>query len=506
MRTEHSFFNMLATTIPNLILPILGFVKFSLFSSIYGSSINGLYSTLLQIMAVLNLVEGGFGMAFQQILYKPLADKNHKKVTELYNGAVYLFRWMGIIILVLGTIIGIVSPLFISKADPIPSGTIYLIYFLLLIPVVISYFLMGPNIVVQSDQQYYKINIGIQFITFIRSVLVVVLALLKVDLAIVLLVDGLLTIATYVYSRQKSLKLYPYLKNNHEERDLSALENTKHVFAHKISGVVLSNTDPILLSVFVATSVTNIYNAYNLICSSLQKILFSIVQAPIDSFGNLFSNENEEHKYATFLEYTNFAFFLSSVICSILFVVMRDFMMLWMKEEQYILSLFAVLLFSVNLFYLVSREPLLVVRNVNGLFKETKKIAYITAIANLLISLVLIKNFGITGILLGTFLSQFIFDFFMTVNLVYPRVFNLSPWYYYRLVLGRIGIMFVIGSISYMGWKLVFPSGTSSILVWFLGSAVLGTIVLIAHSILYFVFFNEFRLFVNRAKRIVLKK
>ena len=77
-------------------------------------------------------------------------------------------------------------------------------------------------------------------------------------------------------------------------------------------------------------------------------------------------------------------------------------MMLWMKEEQYILSLFAVLLFSVNLFYLVSREPLLVVRNVNGLFKETKKIAYITAIANLLISLVLIKNFGITGILLGT--------------------------------------------------------------------------------------------------------
>ena len=110
---------------------------------------------------------------------------------------------------------------------------------------------MGPNIVVQSDQQYYKINIGIQFITFIRSVLVVVLALLKVDLAIVLLVDGLLTIATYVYSRQKSLKLYPYLKNNHEERDLSALENTKHVFAHKISGVVLSNTDPILLSVLL---------------------------------------------------------------------------------------------------------------------------------------------------------------------------------------------------------------------------------------------------------------
>lgn len=505
MRTKHSFLNMLVTTIPNLILPILGFMKFSLFSSIYGSSINGLYSTLLQIMAVLNLVEGGFGIAFQQILYKPLADQNHKKVTELYNGAIYLFRWMGIIILGLGTVIGAVTPLFISKADPIPSGTIYLIYFLLLFPVVISYFLMGPNIVVQSDQQYYKINIGIQIITLIRSVLVIVIALMKVDLAIVLLVDGLLTIAAYVYSRHKSLSLYPYLKNNQEGRDLSALENTKHVFAHKISGVVLSNTDPILLSVFVATSVTNIYNAYNLISASLQKILYSIVQAPIDSFGNLFSSD-DEHKYNTFLEYTNFAFFLSSVTCSILFVVMRDFILLWMKEEQYVLSLFAVFLFSANLFYLVSREPLMVVRNVNGLFQETKKIAYLSAISNLVISLVLIKPFGITGILLGTFLTHLIFDFFMTVNLVYPRVFKLSPIHYYRLVLGRVLMMLVIGAVSYGGWYAVFPTGASSILSWFLGSAVLGVIVLLLHTGLYFIFFKEFRLFIDRAKRIVLKK
>lgn len=505
MRTKHSFLNMLVTTIPNLILPILGFIKFSLFSSIYGSSINGLYSTLLQIMAVLNLVEGGFGIAFQQILYKPLAEKNYKKVTELYNGAIYLFRWMGIIILVLGTVVGGLSPLFISKADPIPSGTIYLIYFLLLFPVVISYFLMGPNIVVQSDQQYYKINIGIQLITLIRSVLVIVIALLKFDLALVLFVDGILTILAYVYSRQKSLSLYPYLKDNNEGRDLSALENTKHVFAHKISGIILTNTDPILLSVFVATSVTNIYNAYNLICSSLQKILYSIVQAPIDSFGNLFSSE-DEHKYPTFLEYTNFAFFLSSVTCTILFVVMRDFVLLWMKEEQYILSLFAVFLFSINLFYLVSREPLMVARNVNGLFQETKKIAYISAVSNLLISLVLIKPFGITGILLGTFLTHLIFDFFMTVNLVYPRVFNLSPIYYYRLVLVRAGIMFVIGGISYVGWNFIFPLATPSILSWFIGSAILGIFVLLIHAIMYFVLFKEFRMFIERAKRILLKK
>ena len=502
MRTKHSFLNMLVTTIPNLVLPILGFLKFSLFTSIYGDSINGLYSTLLQVMAVLNLVEGGFGIAFQQILYKPLAQNDHKKVTELYNGAIYLFRCMGAIILGLGTIIGIFTPFFINSSDPIPNTMIYSIHFLLLFPVVISYFLMGPNIVVQADQQYYKINIGIQVITLIKSVLVIVLALMGLPLFVVLLIDGILTIMSYAYSRQKALSLYSYLKNNKEGRDLSALENTKHVFAHKISGVILSNTDPILLTAFVAASVTNIYNAYNLITASLQKILYSIVQAPADSFGNLFSS-NDENKYPTFLEYVNFAFFLSSVICSILFVVMRNFILLWMQDEQYILSAFTVFLFSANLFYLVSREPLMVVRNVNGLFQETKKIAYLSAASNLVISLFLIKPFGITGILFGTFLTHIIFDFCMTVNLVYPRVFNLSPMYYYRLVLMRTVIMLVVGAISLVAWNAFLALGATTILGWFMASTILGIFVLAIHTVTYYLLFKEFRLFVSRAMRLI---
>ena len=58
MRMKHSLLNMLVTTIPNLILPVMGIIKFSLFSSIYGGSINGLYSTMIQLMGVLSLVEG----------------------------------------------------------------------------------------------------------------------------------------------------------------------------------------------------------------------------------------------------------------------------------------------------------------------------------------------------------------------------------------------------------------------------------------------------------------
>lgn len=506
MRMKHSLLNMLVATIPSLVLPIVGFVKFSLFSDIYGGSINGLYSTMIQIMAFLNLVEGGFGIAFQQILYQPLAQKNYKKVTELYNGAIYLFRKMGFIIFVLGLIVGLVQPFFVSQEGGVISTfSIYSIYFLLLAPVVVSYFLMGPNIVVQADQQYYKINLGIQLITLLRSILVIVIAMMGFSLEVVLVADGILTIVSYVYSRNKALKLYPYLKDNKEARDLSALENTKHVFVHKISGVVLSNTDPVLLTYFISPLMTNVYNAYNMICSSLIKVLYGVIQAPVDSFGNLFSSD-ENHKYSTFLQYANFAFFLSSIVSSILFITANDFVRLWMKDELYVLSYFGVFLFTMNTYYLVSREPLLVVRNVNGLFKETKKIALLSALTNLGISLLLVKPLGIVGILLGTFLTHFIIDFFMSVQLVYPKVFGLPSWNYYKFVLLRTLIMFGLTFIGLWGWRLIFPTGVSHLVIWFIGAASLGLIVLAAYLMIYYLLFSDFRDFVQRSMKLFKRK
>lgn len=125
-------------------------------------------------------------------------------MTELYNGAVFLFRKIGLVIGILGFIIGIVQPLFISQKDgTISAFMIYSIYFLLLIPVVISYFLMGPNIVVQADQQYYKINLGIQIITVLRSLFSIVIALMGLPFEVVLIIDGILTVISYAYSRRK---------------------------------------------------------------------------------------------------------------------------------------------------------------------------------------------------------------------------------------------------------------------------------------------------------------
>ena len=49
-----------------------------------------------------------------------------------------------------------------------------------------------------------------------------------------------------------------------------------------------------------------------------------VIQAPSDSFGHLFSSD-DDHKYEIFLQYANFAFFLSSIVTSILFITANRF-------------------------------------------------------------------------------------------------------------------------------------------------------------------------------------
>ena len=177
-----------------------------------------------------------------------------------------------------------------------------------------------------------------------------------------------------------------------------------------------------------------------------------------------------------------------------------------MKDELYVLSYFGVFLFTMNTYYLVSREPLLVVRNVNGLFKETKKIALLSALTNLGISLLLVKPLGIVGILLGTFLTHFIIDFFMSVQLVYPKVFGLPSWNYYKFVLLRTLIMFGLTFIGLWGWRLIFPTGVSHLVIWFIGAASLGLIVLAAYLMIYYLLFSDFRDFVQRSMKLFKRK
>lgn len=68
-----SFITQIVNIITNFILP-------PLLIATYGSQINGLVTTIKQLMSYIKLVGAGISVATTHSLYKPIAKQDHKKL------------------------------------------------------------------------------------------------------------------------------------------------------------------------------------------------------------------------------------------------------------------------------------------------------------------------------------------------------------------------------------------------------------------------------------------
>lgn len=501
MRTRNSFLNMLTNLIPSLIIPVLSLIKMSMFLGAYGDDIYGMNLYLAQVMGYLNLVEGGFGDAFIQAMFKPFAENNRDRIKELYRGADFLLKLAGTAILVLGTGVLILLPVMLKTE--LNFTFVRGVFLLMLVPTAIDYFLMAPVFVIQADQKEYYLNIIRKSIQILRVITHIVIVYFKMNYIFVPLVEALYLLSQIFLIRKTVFKQYPWLKES-AKKDLSTLHAAKQVFIHRIAGTVLSSTDTLLLGAFIGTTANTLYGNYIYITGELQKIMTGIVNAPKASMGNLFALKDEK-AYSVFKEYFSFSAFLATIICIPTCVTISRFVLYWQGPE-FILTYLDAFLFAGILYFVLVRQPIMIVRDTNGLFKESKKYALMEAVLNFSFSVLGVYYYGITGALVVTFLTYLVSDLFMNSRLVYKVVFNLSIMKYYVLYATKFITAILVGIVSHFLWVLLLEPMASGILMWFVSAGILFVIETGLLFIIYFALFKEFRMFLNRVKGIILRK
>ena len=83
----------------------LAFFSRKVFLECLGDEFIGLTGTLTNILGYLSLAELGIGSCISFFLYKPLQSNNRLEIQEILSVFGYLYRWIGIIILISGIII-----------------------------------------------------------------------------------------------------------------------------------------------------------------------------------------------------------------------------------------------------------------------------------------------------------------------------------------------------------------------------------------------------------------
>lgn len=504
MRSRYSFYNLIVSTLAAILVPIAGIIKVRLFVDFYGSDLNGLQITIAQVITFINICELAYSLAFRQLLFKPLSEDNHEEVLKIYNGAKKVFDKTGLIVLLIGVIFALLFPFF-AKSPLDYLGTVGT-FLLLVIPYGVSYFLMGPNLVVIADQKEYKISIFIQAGMIIRMILMVIAIKLKMPFVVILLIEGFNIIISNLIARHIGLKNYPWLKDESiKEESGEFKDKAKYAIIQRLSELSTTQTDNIVITAFMGYEMTSVFGTYSYLTDSISKITQSMVTSPMNSFGNLFNDKNA-NAYDVFKEFFNFTTYISTIVSIVIFVVMPKFVHIWMNQPLYEVSVAICLAFALNIFYITTRQPVIIARDTNGLYVNAKNNAYLLAISKIILSIILINIYGLLGVILATTLVNWTIDYLYNPKLVYDNVFKRDVKEYYLMVTIRLIIAFIIGLLSYYLWNNNIIYFGEGIIRFVLAVIVLGIIVFIITSIIYLIFFKSFRQLLNRGKKILFKR
>lgn len=218
---------------------------------------------------------------------------------------------------------------------------------------------------------------------------------------------------------------------------------------HKISSVVYSSTDNIVITALLGLISAGYYSNYYMISKytySLASKLMKPMQASIGNF--LYSNSDKKKKVDTLSELNTWAYIYASFICNSLVYLSTPFIKIWLGE-QYIQTEKLPLLLAVNIFIAINQDFIYYFRNAYGKYEYDKKYMILSAVVNLVVSIVLGTKWGLIGIVLGTIIGH-LFIWYGRVKFVFTECFDISQVsYWQRQVLQCVSLFLQIVLLNF---------------------------------------------------------
>lgn len=499
MRKEKSIKNFITSVIPYVILLLLGFLRVSVFVKFLGDEKYALNTLFYQIFIYLSLAEAGAGAYVIQLYYKCFATDDKEEIINIYNSAKKLLKKIALIILGIGVFLSFFLKLFTNNS--LSLYYMQFVFLLFLLKNAVDYLMMAPKSVIEADQKAYKANFRFYSMKIFEYIVDIVLIYLGFDYIIILVVEILTRFLTYFVTNKKIFKEYPWLKNKPTKS--VSLKGVSNLFWHRISEAIHYNTDIIITSSFLSPLLVTIYSSYNYITKYLTDIIDMISSSISPSFGNSIYKDEKSNMMMLFEEINIAYLFMASFLSSMVYVLGNPFVGKVWLGEKYLISNTAFIFLIINFFIVISRKPLNIFRNSKGLFKETKVIALLEAIINLILSLILVIKYGLVGILIATTISMITTTLWYMPYYIYNKVLNVSCVKYFIRYLLVIILTIVV---SYLGSKLTLVIKVNNIPSWLLLALITGIILLIVLFIVFYIFSKDFRDVVNKFKSLVMSK
>jgi O-antigen/teichoic acid export membrane protein len=461
--------SLVATALVSLVM--MPFIVHSL-----GDRMYGIWTVVATLVGYYGLLDLGLSSAVARFLAAALGAQDQEQCNEVFNTSLRMFTTSGFIVLVIGCISAAVFRV-LSK-EPADAAIFWKVIVLVSITLAISFPIKVFGGILEAHLRFDRTT-SIEILSLgLRNGLIFVALLMGfkvVGLAWAILLASIPINLAFVYFAYRDLPFLRIERNRWQWKTARALYSYSiFSFVASLANVLRFQVDNFVVASFVGLAAVTHYR----IAGALSDYYVSFMTAVFGVFTSVFSRQEGSKDFDSLRKTFFFASKMSVIVSSFvgfgLLAWGKPFIARWMGPkylDAYPCLVILVLGCTTALWQTPSMSVLY------GISKH-KFLALFTSIeglVNLLLSLLLVRKYGILGVALGTFIPMAVVKLF--VQPVYVcKVLSIDPLQYFRQT-GRT-LMFISGSlvIPYL-LSARFGSPNYKILVF------LGVISLICYTL-----------------------
>ena len=427
MRVANVLRNSIYSMLLYVVLAVLGILIRQAFTRHLPIELLGLEGLFTNVISLLSIAELGISTVISYGLYREIANKNEAEVNMLMSIYRYIYLIIGTLVAVIGVVLFFLLP-WIVRDNSVAWSYVQLVYVIQICTVLSTYFLAYRRTLFAADQKDYicvRIDLVCTFAANLMKFAAIVVWQSYTMYALSAL--GFNILANLIISHRLG-KEYPFLQTVkvtvQDLRQRKFFVDVKNFLIHKLSYVVYFGTDAIVISSVLGLRTAGLVANYVLLCDGVYKLLYKMLQGIIPSVANLVYTDDREKSYRVY-RMLDFAYFLmGGYIACIYFIVLQPFVALFfgtdfLLDDAYVMAL------AVNVFLGMQFENAYNFRSTHGVFENDRGYMVLSALTNLILSVILAHYLGVVGVMIGTIAGLW-FIVYGRVQFVFRIIFRRS--------------------------------------------------------------------------------
>ena len=384
---------------------VCSFILPRMILQVYGSTQNGIVNSISQFLSFFGFLDLGVGSVVESSLYLPLVQRNFDKVSEIIAAASNFFRKLAFLLCLYVVGLAIFYPTMVKNVmDPV--GVASLVVAMSLTSFAQYYFGMVDLLLLSADQRKY-----------ISDLINLVTLLINTAVGVLLIVWGFpiqavqIAMAAIYLTRPVLLRLYVrrhYAVNRKASFTKDSIPQKWNGMSQHIAYTILQNTDVVVLTLFSTMESVSIYTVYLLAITGIKSVLDVMTAGVGGRRGQLWAQGRTEdlNEFFRVLEWA--LHMIAAVLFGCVSALIVPFVLVYTKgvhDANYNQVQFAMLLSAAH-FVSNLRMPYNLMVKACGCYKETERYYALSAVLNIVISVLMVHWHGLIGVTIGTFIAM----------------------------------------------------------------------------------------------------